>query len=431
MVYLIGVLFNSRVRVRLVFKILVPVLLIAGSLAGAGYLRATKPAVEQLPPEERAWTVHAQPVQFADQQPTLTLFGDVVAGREVILRPLVAGEIIETADALVEGGRFERGQVLLRIDPFDAATRLEELQAEKREVEARRFELEAMLEGERSMLSLDREQLEIAQRDLERYDRLRGSAVASEKTFDDASMLVATERAALHQRQQTIATLAARLDQQEAIRDRLLVGIRRAERDLANVAVEAPFAGFVTDVSAAVGKRVGEGDPLARLIDEARFEIRFPLGDADFGRLWQDGLIGRELQANWRLGGSVFTLEAEVARVQATIDPASGGVDVYARITSNPQHAPLRPGAFVEVLLPDRTYERVVELPLAALYGGSRVYAIDADGELSERSVTVLDRRHDTVLVQGNLTAGEPIVTSRIAEIAPGLKVETASGLTE
>jgi multidrug efflux pump subunit AcrA (membrane-fusion protein) len=417
--------------VRFVFKILVPVLLLAASLAGAGYLRATKPAVEPLPPEERVWTVRAQAVEFSDQQPTLNLFGDVVAGREVILRPLVAGEIVETSDSLVEGGRFEQGEVLVRIDPFEAETRLDELQAEKREVEARRFELEAMFEGERAMLALDREQLEIAQRDLERYDRLRGTAAASEKTFDDAQMLVAAQRAGLQQRQQTIATLVARLDQQAAIRDRLLVGIRRAERDLANVEVEAPFAGFVTDVSAAVGKRVGEGDPLARLIDEARLEIRFPLGDADFGRLWQDGLIGRDLQARWRLGGSVFTLEAEVARVQATIDAASGGVDVYARITGNPDHAPLRPGAFVEVLLPDRTYQQVVELPLAALYGGSRVYAINATGELSERPVTVLDRRHDTVLVQGDLAAGEPIVTSRIAEVAPGLKVETAPGPSE
>ena len=416
---------------RLVFKILLPILLIAGSLAGAGYLRATKPAVEPLPPEDRVWTVRAEPVAFVDQQPVLKLFGDVVAGREVILRPLVAGEIVETADALIEGGRFERGEVLVRIDPFDAEARREELQAETREVEARRSELEAMLEGERAMLALDREQLELAQRDLERYNRLRGTAAASEKTYDDAQMLVSAQRAALQQRQQTIATLAARLDQQEAIRDRLLVGIRRAERDLANVVVEAPFAGYVTDVSAAVGKRVGEGDPLARLIDEARLEIRFPLGDADFGRLWQAGLIGRSLQANWRLGGSVFTLDAEVARVQATIDPASGGVDVYARITGNPDHAPLRPGAFVEVLLPDRTYQRVVELPLTALYGGARVYAIDPNGELDERAVTVLDRRHDTVLVQGDLAAGEPIVTSRIAEIAPGLKVETVPGTLE
>lgn len=413
---------------RVVFKILLPFLLIAGSLAGAGYLRATKPAVEPRPPEERVWTVRALPVAFEDQRPTLGLFGDVVAGREVILRPLAPGEIVETADALVEGGRFEQGDVLLRIDPFEAETRLEELQAERREVEAKRFELQAMLDGERGMLELTREQLEIEQRDLERYNRLRDTAAASAKTFDDAQMRVAAARAALKQRQQTIATLAAKLDQQKAIEDRLGVGIRRAERDLANVELEAPFAGYVTDVLAAVGKRVGEGDPLARLIDADRLEIRFPLGDADFGRLWQDGLIGRELEAKWRLGSSVFSVEAEVARVQATIDPASGGVDVYARITSNPDAAPLRPGAFVEVLLPDRAYDRVVELPLSALYGGDRVYAIDGDGRLAERQVTVLARRSETMLVQGALVAGEPIVTSRMAEIAPGLKVETQGG---
>lgn len=412
---------------RLFLKVLVPVLLIAGSLAGAGYLRATKPAVEPLPPEERVWTVRTMPVRFEDRRPILHLFGEVVAGREVILRPLLAGEIIETADALVEGGRVEAGQALLRIDPFEAETQLEELQAQLREAEAKRVELETTRLAEREMLAIDLEQLEIAKRDLDRYSRLRGSAAASERAYDEAQMQVAAERAGLQLRRQTIATLAARLDQQLAIRDRLEVAIRRAERELAHAELKAPFSGFVTGVEAAIGKRVGEGDPVARLIDEGRLEIRFSLGDADFGRLWQDGLIGRELSARWRLGGTTFEVAAEVVRVESTIDPASGGVDVYARITGNPGRAPLRPGAFVAVDLPDRAYQQVVEVPISALYGGERLYTIGPDRRLAEREVEVLAERGESLLVRGPLEAGEPVVTSRIAEISPGLLVEVAN----
>ena len=74
-----------------------------------------------------------------------------------------------------------------------------------------------------------------------------------------------------------------------------------------------------------------------------------------------------------------------MARIELTIDPSSGGVEVYAEITANPDGAPLRPGAFVEILLPDRLHQQVVELPASALYRGDTVYAI-ADGRLHPRA---------------------------------------------
>jgi RND family efflux transporter MFP subunit len=203
------------------------------------------------------------------------------------------------------------------------------------------------------------------------------------------------------------------------------VAQRRAERDLEHTELRAPFAGFVTEVAAAVGKRVGVGDPIARLIDADRLEIRFMLSDAEFGRLWQDGLIGRELQARWRLGDAGFALEGRIARVEPTIDPAAGGVEVYAEITGNPEGAPLRPGAFVAVLLPDRLHRQVVELPAGALFHGDTVYAIE-DGRLRPRPVELVADLGARILVRGELAGGDPIVTSRLAEIGPGLKVEVA-----
>ena len=110
---------ESGSRVRAALKLLVPIALLAASLAGAGYLSSTRPAVQPTPAVERVWTVRAQPVRFADHRPVLQLYGDLVAGRDVTLRPLVAGEVIEASRALVEGGRVAEGELMLRIDPFD------------------------------------------------------------------------------------------------------------------------------------------------------------------------------------------------------------------------------------------------------------------------------------------------------------------------
>jgi RND family efflux transporter MFP subunit len=419
-------LIGQQVRpVRALFKFLVPILLLAASLAGAGYLRSTRPAVQPAPAVERVWTVRAEPARFADHRPVLQLFGDLIAGREVTLRPLVAGEVIEASPALVEGGRVAKGDLVVAIDPFHYRIALRELAAERREAAARRTQLQSTLKTEWTMLRLDESQLELARRDLARREQLLGSAAASQKALDDAQMAVAQHEAALAQRRQAIETLEAQLVQQDAVIERLGAAVERAERDLTHTELRAPFAGLVTEVAAAVGKRLGVGDPIARLIDEERIEIRFTLSDAEFGRLWRDGLIGRDLAARWRLGATAFPLEGRVARVEATIDPSSGGVEVYAAITANPDGAPLRPGAFVEVLLPDRLHEQVVELPASALFQGDTVYAI-ADGRLQPRPVELVADLGGRILVRGPLDAGEPIVTSRLAEIGPGLKVEVS-----
>ena len=84
-----------RSRVKLVAKILSPVAILAGAAIYA--VSAKRPPVERNPVAERVWPVAAVPVVISDQQPELRLFGEVTAGREVELRPLVAGRVSRSA----------------------------------------------------------------------------------------------------------------------------------------------------------------------------------------------------------------------------------------------------------------------------------------------------------------------------------------------
>ena len=59
----------------------------------------------------------------------------------------------------------------------------------------------------------------------------------------------------------------------------------RAERDLASTRLIAPFDGYLTGISAALGKRLGVNDRVVRLLDQARLDIRIHLSDGDYGRL--------------------------------------------------------------------------------------------------------------------------------------------------
>ena len=186
----------------------------------------------------------------------------------------------------------------------------------------------------------------------------------------------------------------------------------------------APFDGYLTGISAALGKRLGVNDPVVRLLDQGRLDIRIHLSDADYGRLVSSaaGLRGRPVEVTWRAGRSSFPFHAVIQRADGEVDAASGGVTVYARI-DHAEAVPLRPGTFVEVQIPDRVYRAAARLPETALVGGDTVYAV-VQGRLERRPVVLLARVGNDVVVSGEIADGERIATTRFPEIGPGVKVE-------
>ncbi len=408
---------------RIAPKIVLPIVLIAVSVAGAGYLRATKPEVAPAPATEQVWDVRAATIERRDHQPRLTLYGELIAGREVTIRPKVAGEVVEASASLLIGSRVAEGEVILRIDPFDYETAIDDLRAQRVEAEAKRQELLANRAMEAMLLELDREQRSLITRDVQRYEQLSDSRTASEKALDDARIALSRQVGTVSQREQAIVMLDARLAQQGAVIDRLAVSEKRAARDLSDTTVVAPFAGVIAEVNAQIGQQLGANDAIARLIDDQSLEISFQLSDADFGRLWQRGLIGRNVTGRWKLGSAEFTLPATIARVVPTIDPSAGGVTVYATIDDNPDNVPLRPGAFIEVDMLDRLYKDVVELPASALFGEGTIYVIE-DRRLRAETVDLVAAQGDRVLVETDLADGSSVLASRLAEVGSGLLVE-------
>ena len=84
---------------------------------------------------------------------------------------------------------------------------------------------------------------------------------------------------------------------------------------------------------------------------------------------------------------------------------------------------PLRPGAFIEVEMLDRLYEDVVELPASALFDKSTVYVIESN-RLRAEAVDLVATSGDQVLIATDIAEGVMVLTSRLAEVRPGLKVE-------
>ncbi|MBT3331799.1 MAG: efflux RND transporter periplasmic adaptor subunit [Rhodospirillaceae bacterium] len=405
-------------------KAVIPGILVLAAMMGTAYLVRTKPVVEPLDKVEQPWLVAASQVGLADIQPKLRLYGEIVPGREVELRALVAGEVVAVADRFVDGGSLRQGDLIVAIDDFDYRAKFDELSSQVDEAKARLEEIQARRKSFAMALRRDLEMVSLHQRDVKRMNDLSGRGSVSDKRLDTARMDLTRQQKATEMRQSDLAAEAARVKQQQAVIDRLSVGVRRAERDLQKVRLIAPFDGFLADVQAQVGKRLSANDRVARLIDAGRLEARVTLSDRQYGRLVSEGsLAGRTVAITWQVGQQSFIYTGRLDRVGARIDSASGGVQVFVRLDDVGLSKPLRPGAFVTIAMPDRTFHKVAQLPESALYNSDTVYVI-AGERLEKRKVELVARVGNDVLLRGEIEDGDQVVVTRFAEIGPGQKVE-------
>ena len=404
---------------------MVPVVLLAAGAIGASYLVRSKPRVEPSPPVERVWAVDAVPVRLTDVQPQIQLFGKIFAARQVQLRALVTGQVVELHPNLVEGGLVRRGELVLAIDEFEYRAALRESEARLAEAEARISERESRRLAETQALKSDREILAVLARDLKRAKQLSARGSISSQVLDQKRLELSRQQRAIALRENGIDAESARLEQEKAGLQRLDVAVQRARYDLERTRLRAPFDGVLQGVTAQVGQRLGVLDGVGQLIDTGGLEARFHISDAQYGRLSRtaQGVIGRTARVIWRIGKREVVMEAVVARVGPRIDAASGGVELFARITNREAASSLRPGAFVEVLIPDRTYAGVARVPETALHPGNVVYGID-DGQLVPRRTEVVARVGNDVLLRGEMSNGDLLVTTQSVSIAPGLRVE-------
>ncbi|MCG8445915.1 MAG: efflux RND transporter periplasmic adaptor subunit [Hyphomicrobiales bacterium] len=407
-----------------VAKVLLPVIVVAATVAGYRTLVATKPEVPSRLAQERVFQIDAVTARFENRQPVLRLFGEVVAGREVELRALVSGEIVGVTPDLRVGATIPAGSEVIRIDEFSYRGAVVEAEANLREAEAGLQEIEANIQSERDALESAREQLELAIRDRDRAVELQARGNISDQTVEVRELSVSERRQSVRQRENNVTIQTARAEQRRAQIARLEWEVEKAERDLQNTSLRTPFEGIVSEENADVGRMVSTNDLVVRLSKKSDLEVAFTLSDAQFGRLIADGesLVGRSLEVFWNVGNAPVMLSGTVKRIAPQIEAATGGVAVFAEV-ANIDGTPLRPGAFVEVRIPDQMYENVLVIPEPALFPNDTVYAVE-DGRLSPREIDVVGYDGTGILVRGDIDDGMPVLITPLSEAGAGLKVE-------
>lgn len=382
-------------------KALLPLLAVAvGAIAAIAIGASSEPPASQsavVPiPLVRIITVAPETVRL-----NVNTYGTVVPRTESELIPQVAGPVVWISTALVSGGFFEQGELLLRIDPRD---------------------YEASLESARAALERRRSERHRAEKQFARQSQLKGRDAASESVFDDADNDLRVAVASLREANAALG---------------------KAERDVERTELRAPFTGRVRSEQVDIGQYVTRGQSIARLYAIDFAEVRLPIRDDDIPfinlSLAQPGpeteVSEPEVLLSARFAGAEQQWTGRIVRTEGEIDPESRMIHAVARV-ENPYETvagrpPLAVGLFVEAKILGRFVESVFVLPRSAVHDGDVVHIVGPDDRLHFQSIEVLREEHNRVLVKAGLRAGDRVAVSRLTVPVEGMRVRPLPAGTE
>ena len=387
----------KRALVR-TLKALLPLFIVAAAGLVAATMIMNRPPVETLTPVIEPPGVRVHEVTLGDAPLAVASQGTVQPRTESQLVPEIAGRVTWVAASFAQGGFFEAGDVLVKIDPFDYEQML---------VSAR-----SQLAQARLRLAQEEAEAEVALREWNTLGRGDPRELALRKPqLDDARASVAAAEAS----------------------------VERATRDLERADIVAPYAGRVRQKNVDIGQYVRVGDGIATVYAVDIAEIRLPLPDGELAYLdlpLSYRGVEQQTQPHVTLratfAGEQHTWDGRIVRTESEIDSVSRMVHAIAEVADpyapgpNPNRPPLAVGMYVEAEIGGRTARDVAVLPRQALRGRNEVLVVTPEDRLTFRTIDVLRASTESVIVRAGLQAGELVAISPLDTPTEGMRVQLA-----
>ena len=377
-------------------KILLPTIVLIIGLLGAYALVKSREIVQPKPAEVPPPLVRVQSVHTTDFQLVIPAQGTVAPRTQTTLISQVAGQIIEVSPAFANGGFFEKGDVLLTIDPRDYEVAV----------------AQAQVQVAQAKLRLAREEEE--------------AAIAR----DEWKRLGSGEPTDLVLRKPQIGEARATIAAAEG-------ALMRANLNLERTQIRAPYPGRVRTKNADVGQYVNPGAPLGHIYAIDYAEVRLPIPDDQLAYLDLPLSFrnnphhnsGPDVRFHATFAGREHTYMGRIVRIEGEIDARSGMIALVGRV-DNPYHQrdsntpPLAVGLFVTAEILGHHAENVVVIPRAALRGKNRVLVVTGN-RLYYRTIDILRADAEKVIVKSGLKSGEQLCVSPIDTVVNGMRVRT------
>lgn len=374
-------------------------------------------------PEERSFVVDVAALERTVAQPKIVAYGEIRSWRNLELRAAAGGRLVDISPVFRDGAAVAAGDLLFLIDPAEAAARLADAQAALADAEADKAEAdEAVVVAEMEHDAAVR-QRNLRRQALERQRQLLGKGFATEASVEEAELALSSAEQAVLSRAQARIVARKRVERSALGVTRAEIALDDAARITKETRVEAPFDGLLSEVDAVLGRLVTANEKLGILIDPTALEAMFRVSNAQFARLIDVSgkLRPIAVTVTLELGDVPVSVAGTIDRAAAVVGQGQSGRLVYAKFSAGPSTI-LRPGDFVTVTIDEPDLPDVAIVPASAVTADGRILVVDGDSRISERTVKILRRQGDSLIVAG-APYGARYVTERAPQLGPGVKV--------
>lgn len=367
---------------------------IVASVAAAAFLIATKEEPPRAEKPLEGTLVEVIRIGASRHEVDLLAKGTVVPAMEIILQAEVGGRVTWQSHELVPGGRFKKGEPILKIDNRDYRLAVESVRAQVRS---------ARLE-----YTLEKRRAEVAKREWNSFGKM------------DAT----DEQRSLAQREPQLESALLAVKAAES-------ALKKAELDLQRATLRAPFNAMVVSENVDLGQLVSPQTTVARLVgtDEYHVQVSVPISSLRTIHARTEETPGSPVTIIQRVGQGTIERDGEVIRQLPDLDPGGAMARILVRI-KNPLGEkgglPLLLGSFVDVAVRAQPIDDAIRVPRVALRNGRSVYVMNEEDLLEIRDVEIAWSEPDAVLVTSGLEPDERVVISRIATPIPNMLLRTA-----
>ncbi len=377
---------NTRILVHAVLALAIIIV----AVAGFQMLKSSRQALGRQEPQIPLPIVRTVPVSIEDLDMVLSGEGTVRPLAEVQIVPQVNGKVLEVSENLVNGGSFQKGELLLAIEPDDYEIAVTQSRAGLREAEST---YQSVLQESQASIS-----------------EWRG-------LYPD------TPPPSLVAKEPQLQAARAQLESQKA-------GLEKARLNLDRTRIHAPFNCRISAEQVDEGQYVAPGQALATLYSTEAVEIVVPMESSalqwfDAPGYTTDQKEGSRADVIAEAAGRRTVWKGRVVRVHGKIDENTRMVNVVIRVAGPfAKNPPLAPGQFVEVEIAGGKIRDAAVIPRAALREQDVVWAVDPEeSRLYIRRVKVAHLDYRGAVVQSGLNPGEHVVVSLLKAVTDGMKV--------
>jgi RND family efflux transporter MFP subunit len=381
----------------------IPLVILAGSILLAVFIFSNPPTADrQRPSKAPQMTVEVQKLVPQLYQIKLSSFGTIRPRTESVLVAQASGQINYISDNFRDGGFFEQGDVLLKLDDRDH-------QADVKIAEASLLDAKQQLAEENAWSA----------QALTDWQRLGKKGEPSD--------------------------LVLRVPQLEAAKAELLSAeaqLDKAKLTLERTKIVAPYAGRVLTKNVDVGQVISSNSELADIYAVDYVEVRLPLKNQDL-ELIDLPEEYRNQKVNAEPALVVFESEmskqhkwqGSLVRTEGAIDSDSQQLYVVAQIEdpyalTKANDFPIKIGQYVSAKISGKLLSDVLVVPNKSIYQGSYVYVVE-EGVLRRREVTLLWKNETDAIIKSGLAENEQLVTTSLGQVSSGTRVSIAGKESE